>query len=90
MCSHTSIHGVHDASGSDDPYVQVDIPSPMDVVRMHDIDPLRHMSACLSSDLLNSYQVISMEHGIPLEEAPSYVRCVIGRPTDSSHGCECS
>ncbi|XP_057872684.2 transcription factor MYB28-like [Cryptomeria japonica] len=79
---------IHDASVSDDPYVRVDIPSSMDVARMHDIDPLRQISACLSSDLLDSYQVIAMEHGIPLEDSPSFVRRVLGRPGASSRGCE--
>lgn len=83
--SHTSIH---DASASDDPYVRVDIPSSMDVARMHDIDPLRYMSACLSSDLLDAYQVIAMDHGIPLQDAPSFVRRALGRPGASSRGCE--
>ncbi|XP_059066386.1 ethylene-responsive transcription factor CRF4-like [Cryptomeria japonica] len=46
------------------------------------------MSACLSRDLLDAYQVIAMDHGIPLQNAPSFVRSALGRPGTSSRGCE--
>lgn len=86
--SHTKILATDDASNSYDPHVRANIPSSMDVARIHKIYPLRQMSTCLSSDLLDAYQVIAMEHGISIEEASTYFRSVLGRLVACSHGGE--
>ena len=60
-----------DASSStpaNDAYVVANIPSPLEVLVVSDVDALHHLGSYLASDLLDSYRALSTIIGIPLQD----------------------
>ena len=78
-----------DASSSttvDDDYGVADIPSPIDIFAVLEVDALHHFSSCLASDLLDAYRALSTLSGIPLRDMSSQISHILSRtvvPEDS-------
>lgn len=70
-------------------FIHADIPSPLDVAQLREVDPLQQMSACLSSDILDAYMIISSEYGISLDSIAAHVTHV-HRDGCSIHGSRAS
>jgi hypothetical protein len=57
----------------DDDYGVADIPSPIDISTVLEVDALHHLSSCLASDLLDAYRALSTLSGIPLHDMTSQI-----------------
>ena len=67
----------------DDAYAVADIPSPLEVLVVSDVDALHHLGSYLASDLLDSYQALSTVTGIPLPDISTEINHILSRTTGS-------
>ena len=74
--------GASSSIGFDDLYEIVDITSLLEVSIILDVDALHHMASYLASDLLGSYQALSIVMGIPLRDIGGHINhifsCTVG------------
>ena len=67
------------STGVDDVYGITDIPSPLEVSTISDVDALRCMASYLASDLLGSYQALSIVTRIPLSDNGEHINHILLR-----------
>ena len=70
----------------DDDYGVADIPSPVDISTVLEVDALHRLASYLASDLLDAYRALSTLSGIPLHDMSSQIRHILSHtavPEDS-------
>jgi hypothetical protein len=74
--------GASSSTRAGDLYDIVDIPSPLEVLAISHVDALHRMTSYLASDLLGSYQALSIVTGIPLCVISGHINhilsCIVG------------
>ena len=67
----------------DDDYGVADIPSPVDISAVLEVDALHRSASYLAYDLLDAYRALSALLGIPLRDMSSHIRHVLSCTTVS-------
>ena len=71
--------GASSSTGVDDLYEIVDIPSPLEVSTISDVDALRCMASYLTYDLLGSYSTFLIVMRIPLRDIGGHISHILSR-----------